>query len=887
MKLKNISSIIVILSIFIVMMAVNTRVTAQLDIPPALSFQADIYGDSNPETIEYLSDLAFHSWGGFGTNAHIFRARLQSSGEEIAYAVSASTPDVFSFEIINNLGERHTIGMPSSAYPNGSVEAVSAIELHFVWEINDPNLHIKLHRYASLKVNQDLITGYYIEERFVIENLGDEFTLMKFSEYLHMDDRARLRDFDADTREETVLAINSFTTSGYPVFGKIYLRNEEIFSQFASDGVYATVSHQPFRPIPTGSQLEISKAAYISAIEKNALGAEGQLAQDACIFLGCNPLPTRWYMRSYRTDDAGAMFVNGLMVVGSRYSFSDTGWMDVNRYWKQGTDNYLSMASFNSGGGSTWGFQLRRNESTLKSWVGDGATTVGLTFTKIVLVDSEGTYTDYQQPLPGTQLDGDWSVEFRVNRGLGFVLVENLPVVGSIRNISQTRNISDLLGQQDNYIHLNVWGEQTGTLEWSFVIRNGGNTVWQNQMTIENAPRRRVHHILLVIDADGNVYPKYDYPINYLDRTRGSSTNFESAFNNRTTSLFDHEYPNYNDNDYMWPYTGVRGYNPDSFHNCTLPYCYDGHPGYDIDDLCQTGAACLDRAAVYPVADGAIISAETGWINDSLGCQVAIDHGNGWKTIYAHLRVRQPEWDPQNPGFHVCDGITQTSGFVTSFDQIGIIGCSGSGCEPAYEGARDPTHLHFEAKHSVSGSFRAVDPSGWDRLDLTDPWVNHTNGATSYPQWIHRERIEQVVDTAAGGQLSSSSDTIQVTIPAGYYSELLTFNLSNVPATDPANRLLNTGISFVLNARDGRGNDVHQLNQNVEIRVNFNSLHITDLVHATLAIYTWEEASSSWIMLPTTVDLENQIAIAQVDHLSMFAFMGASIKNVYLPVISR
>ena len=591
MNQKNIFTIMVVFTICTTLLVENPGVSAQLDIPPALSFQADIYGDSNPETIEYLSDLAFHSWGGFGTNAHIFRARLRSSGEEIAYAVSASTPNVFSFDIINELGERHTIGMPSSAYQSGNVEAVSATELHFVWEINDPYLHIKLHRYANLKENSDLATGYYIEEQFVIENLGADFTLMKFSEYLHMDDRARLRDFDADTREETVLAINNFTTSGYPVFGKVYLRNEEIFTQFASDGVYATVSNQPFRSIPSNSQSEVSKAVYISATEKTALGAEGQLAQDACIFLNCDPLPTRWYMRSYRTDDAGAMFVNGLMVVGSRYSFSDTGWMDVNRYWKQDADNYLSMASFNSGGGSTWGFQLRRNENTLFDQVGNGAATVGMTFSKIVLVDSEGTVTDYQQPFPGTQLDGDWSVDLRVTNGLGFVLVENLPIVGSIGNISQTRNITDLLGQQDNYIHLNVWGEQTGTLEWSFVIRNGGNIVWQNQMTIENAPRTRVRHILLVIDADGNVYPKYDFPVNYLDRTRGSSTNFESAFDIRTTSLFDHQYPYYDNNGYMWPYNKrARGYNPGGFQDCTLPYCYDGHPGYDIDDLCRTTA---------------------------------------------------------------------------------------------------------------------------------------------------------------------------------------------------------------------------------------------------------------------------------------------------------
>ncbi len=886
MKAINIILVLIVVSVITTPISVNAHEFRNLEIPPSLSFQADIYGDSNPETIEYLSDLNFYGWGGFGTNAHIFRARLMSSGEEIAYAVSPSTENVFSFDIINSLGERYSIGMHSSAYPNGSVEAVSSTELHFVWEINDPNLHINLHRYASLQQNPALVTGYCIEERFVIENLGSAFTLMKFSEYMHMDDRARLRDFDADTREETVLAINNFTTSGYPIFGKVYLRSEDIVSEFTSDGVYAIVKNPHYRSIQTNTEREISKAVYISSTEKSDLGAESQIAKDSCIILRCGSSPTRWYMRSYQTDDASAMFVNGLMVVASRYSFPDTGWLDENRYWKQGIDNYLSMASFDLGGccNSSWGFQLRRNESTMMNEAGSGNTQLGLVFTKIVQVSSDGTVMEYQQPTPGIPLEGVWTVELKVNNGMGFALVDNIPVIGSIDNISQSVDISDKLGQQDNYINLNVWGEQSGTLEWFFSIKNGGTTVWENQMTIENAPKERIHHILLVIDANGNVYPKYDYPVDYLDRTRGSITNLESAFNIRTTSLFDHEYPNYGNDDYMRPYTGIRGYNPDSFHNCTRPYCYDGHNGYDVDDSCPNGAGCLDRSAVYPAADGTIISSETGWINDSLGCQIAIDHGNGWKTIYAHLRVRQPEWDPAHPGFHVCDGIIQTSGYVTQFDQIGIIGCSGSGCEPEYPGGPDPTHLHFEAKHLVSNLYSAVDPSGYDLAN--DPWET-LSGTVSYFQWLHREHIEQVVDPAAGGQLLSSDNTIQVSFPMEFYVEPLTLNLSNVPVSDPANSLVNTGTSFSLIAWDAADNYIQQLNQEIDIQIKFTSLNSQEVKLNTLAIYIWDDPSSSWIMLPTTIDWENQIASTHVDHISMFALMGEELIKLYIPVVSR
>ncbi|MBN1485067.1 MAG: hypothetical protein JXA37_10120, partial [Chloroflexia bacterium] len=48
----------------------------------SLAYQADIYGGTGLETIEYLSDLQFHSWGNFGINAHVLRSRLRTSGDE-------------------------------------------------------------------------------------------------------------------------------------------------------------------------------------------------------------------------------------------------------------------------------------------------------------------------------------------------------------------------------------------------------------------------------------------------------------------------------------------------------------------------------------------------------------------------------------------------------------------------------------------------------------------------------------------------------------------------------------------------------------------------------------------------------------------------------------
>jgi hypothetical protein len=884
MKQKKIF-LLIITSIFILLVAANSGVSAHLDFPPSLSFQADIYGDSNLETIEYLSDLKFYSWGGFGTNAHIFRARLLSSGDEIAYAVSASTKYVFSFEIINDKGERHTIGMSSSDYPSGSVEALSENELHFIWEINEPNFHINLHRYASLEENPDLITGYYVQEQFEIENLGPEFTLMKFTEYLKMDDRARLRDYDADTRAETLLAINNFSTSGYPLFAKVYLRNSEIDTEFTSDGIFATISNPFYSLIHSNSIREVSRAVYLSATEKNGFGAEIQISKDACIMLGCESLPTRWYMRSYRTDDASAMFVNGLMVVGSRYSFPDTGWIDVNRHWKQDSENYLSLASFDIGVccTSSWGFQLRRNEDIRKDEIGNASPKLGLAFTKVVEVSPDGNYSEYDQSEPEDKLEGDWKLELRVNNGLGFALVDYTPVVGSIKNYLQIINISELLGQKENLIHLNIWGEQSGTLEWYFAIKNGDDTVWQNQVILENAPRERIHHMLLVIDEDGNVYPKFDYPADYINRTRGSVVNFITVFTNRTNAVFDHELPNYETDGYVYIYNGDRVPNPAGAKICQRPYCYDGHSGYDVSQWCsERNSPCLNRLVIYPVADGVILTDETGWINNALGCQIAIDHGNGWKTIYAHLRVRAPEWDPENPGHHVCDGILQTSGYVTRFDQIGIMGCSGSGCAPAYPGAPEPIHLHFETKRLVGDNYKIVDPSGWLPPEKVDPW-----SARSYTQWLHEISTSQNISNATGGELSLANNMIHVSVPKDYFPESLNFLLSIVPVSDPMGILQNSGISFSLSAIDSMGNEVRKLDKYITVQIHFNSNNKADFIPDTLSLYSWDRESLVWSELPTILDMGNGIASTEVRDLSMIAFMGVKFDKLYLPITSN
>lgn len=276
-RFKKVVTVVIIFA-FVMPITVISQPTANL------SFQADIYGSTSPETLEYVSDFNFYNWGGFGVNSHVFRARLRS-GDQVAYAVSASDPYAFTLQTQVGSGEPITLTVTNNEYSSGIVSMPSPSELHFTWEIEESGLHLRIHRYATLVQKPDVTVQNIIRENFSIENLGVSFILKTFSEYLHMDDRARVRDYDSDGRFDTLLAINDFSTSWYPIFGKVYLNRPNIDTDLISDGRYAQVNHNLNLPIANDVEVEIAKAAYVSSTARNGTDAEQQVANDAHLLL--------------------------------------------------------------------------------------------------------------------------------------------------------------------------------------------------------------------------------------------------------------------------------------------------------------------------------------------------------------------------------------------------------------------------------------------------------------------------------------------------------------------------------------------------------------------------------------------------------------------------
>jgi murein DD-endopeptidase MepM/ murein hydrolase activator NlpD len=260
----------------------------------------------------------------------------------------------------------------------------------------------------------------------------------------------------------------------------------------------------------------------------------------------------------------------------------------------------------------------------------------------------------------------------------------------------------------------------------------------------------------------------------------------------------------------------------------------------------------------------------TGW-QDVLGCRITIDHGNGWTTLYGHLKDSQTG--------HACDGILIKSGHVTRLQKIGIIAGSGSG-----GGGDAHAHLHFVVKNNN----RKSDPSGWEPNPsvFPDPWAGHTNGTASYPMWMYSIRSTQAFDPGSGGQLASPTHQVLATIPPGFYTEQLMFNLSNEPVAN-ATPLVNTGHSFSLSAMDNSGQVVHQLNQEITLEVNFSLTDLTGINTDTLSIYYWNPDSNRWVPLQTNIDWDAYTATAQVDHLSIFALLGRTENVLFLPTVNR
>ena len=342
---------------------------------------------------------------------------------------------------------------------------------------------------------------------------------------------------------------------------------------------------------------------------------------------------------------------------------------------------------------------------------------------------------------------------------------------------------------------------------------------------------------------------------------------------------FDHDSPTYAKNDavLLWdgrPRSAAR-YN--TVLGCYERRCYDGHDGIDFPyrDPNPATPDVFEPVEIYPAAAGRVAAtlshcvAGDRWCNGGYGNEVILDHGNGYFTRYAHLA-------------HIGGGPGATlPAQVGPGDVIGVMGSTGN----SY-GA----HLHF-AVHRDDGNGRwdggeqdkPVDPFGWTGVQ-PDPWAQSEDGAASRWLWLHRPNVEMFVFGSQGATLADLAGAIAVTLPPGALSGQVRLELApGSPAGLPQDAQRSLGRAFWLRVLDWyapgaqTGTDAlaAQLDQAMTARPLALALDYADadtrrLDMTRAIVQRWDEASQTWLPLPTSVDERTRTVTAEANQLGHF-----------------
>jgi len=353
--------------------------------------------------------------------------------------------------------------------------------------------------------------------------------------------------------------------------------------------------------------------------------------------------------------------------------------------------------------------------------------------------------------------------------------------------------------------------------------------------------------------VQSNPTPFLDLPWDY----QSTGKSFESIAMN-PASWFDHAYPLQN---ILCCVLNVRIYTGEEIHDY-----YRSHSGYDYPRPLGSPvlAAGLGYATFEPEAETA-----------GGGNVIKIDHGNGYQTWYEHLSLHNIIVSTKNTKISVQKG-----------QKIGEVGMTGNTNGP---------HIHFSVFKDINtnGSFAddypygLVDPLGWEGKN-SDPWTQYgtteKHGARSYNLFLSRAKLkEAIVTQTAGGNLSLDKK-IDISVLPGTLPVDFTFTFEDGPFIADAARGSSVP-SFFLNAYNSLGENITQFYKPIRIIYHYSGTDMMNIQENSLALYYLNEATNTWVSLPSVINTANKTVTAETNHFSHFALMG-SIKDTGLPVTS-
>lgn len=357
-----------------------------------------------------------------------------------------------------------------------------------------------------------------------------------------------------------------------------------------------------------------------------------------------------------------------------------------------------------------------------------------------------------------------------------------------------------------------------------------------------------------------------DLPISY-DGTRIAFSQVVQNWNagGRINSWFDHSFPGVKDMGTLVLYTGQVI--PPSAGRCDFGiYCYDDHNGLDFSGN--------EGSDIQAAASGQVVKVVTGCAVGDRSCGggfgnfVVIYHAfpnmNGYFTLYGHLSE-----------------IKVAIGAVAKGQVIGAMGHTGNVF------GSTGTHLHFGVYQDNGNGIwdgtppdLPVDPFGFLPDPLDDPWVTKRQGPTSYPLWIY----DTTTTASTGGQavtLVGATQNVTAAVPANRFPGQATFELLTGPVAGPLAQLRQAGQTFWLTLIEwiqGLGAtpnsfpaDFMTASDPITLTVQYTEDQARHLDMSQAAIYRWDEATSVWQALPTTLDAQTRTLTGLAPDVGQFS----------------
>ncbi|MBI5353377.1 MAG: peptidoglycan DD-metalloendopeptidase family protein [Chloroflexi bacterium] len=353
-----------------------------------------------------------------------------------------------------------------------------------------------------------------------------------------------------------------------------------------------------------------------------------------------------------------------------------------------------------------------------------------------------------------------------------------------------------------------------------------------------------------------------DLPFQYTNFAEAAKGSNSGGYVN---SWFDHTSPGFGNDDgnlttWLGHYTGSANIGRTNCNTSPGGFgisCYDSHDGIDFKHVSDE---------VLAAAPGKVFG--IGYQPSGFGNFLYIDHDNCYASFYAHLKNAPT---------------LQNGDTVTDRQQIGIMGNTGLSL-----GGGGGVHLHFGLYYdpTCDGNFSdkvVVDPYGWSGTGV-DPY---TTGASRY-LWKHAYDFTQQSINNSGGNVSTPSGNLAVTVPAGAVVNPITLELWNTPPVAGApSTLRSSGNSFwvrVLEWLTGASSpsQMAKASTNMEsaatnsfdlpltITLQYDSLNMPHLDTSQLTINQWDDVGLAWVALPTTLDTVNQEVSAQASQPGHF-----------------